>query len=279
MTQLDSATPAIPRYGVKTQVSSVTPVDYAVEQLKLRGYAVVDGGYSPEEIAAFKTAFDQARATSEARHGGKAALAAIDEHNTIRIAMSYHPIFLGLAMNASVVEICKRLIGDYIVLNQQNGIVNPGNLERYNQGSYHRDLPFQHFTSSRPLAINALYCVDDFTLENGATFVVPASHKEEPFPSDTMIRASQVQVAAPAGSFIVLDCMIFHSGGVNRTSQERRGVNHVYTIPLIKQQIDLPRSLGEDFTADAEARKLLGYGLSIPDSVESYYQSRKPIAR
>lgn len=279
MTQQTSATASIPRYGVKTQVSSITPVDYAVEQLKLRGYAVVDGEYSAEEIAAFQSAFDEARAASEARHGGRSALAAIDEHNTIRIAMLYNPIFLRLAMNAAVVEVCKRLIGDYIVLNQQNGIINPGNLERYNQGSYHRDLPFQHFTSSRPLAINALYCVDDFTLENGATFVVPASHKEEAFPSDRMIQASQVQVTAPAGSFIVLDCMLFHSGGVNRTSKERRGVNHVYSIPLIKQQIDLPRSLGEAFSDDPEARKLLGYGLSIPGNVEDYYRSRKPSAR
>ena len=39
----------------------------------------------------------------------------------------------------------------------------------HHQSAFHRDLPYQHFTSSRPIAINALFCADEFTNENGAT--------------------------------------------------------------------------------------------------------------
>ncbi|ARQ57008.1 phytanoyl-CoA dioxygenase protein [Rhizobium sp. Kim5] len=265
---------SIASYGIKEQLQSSTAIDHAVEQIRLLGYAVVDGGYSPEEIATFGKAFDAARTEMEARHGGRARLEAIDEHNTIRLPMLYNKLFLQLAMNDNITELCGRLLSDYFVLNQQNGISNPGSAARYNQGAYHRDLPFQHFTSSRPLAINALYCIDDFTTENGATFVIPASHKQEPFPSDAMVNALQLQVPARAGSFIVLDCMTYHTGGVNHTQRERRAVNHVYTIPLLKQQIDFPAALKEDFTNDQKARRLLGYGLSIPTDVQSYYRSR-----
>lgn len=43
--------------------------------------------------------------------------------------------------------------------------------------------------------------------------------------------------------FIMIDCMTFHSGGVNRTARPRRGVNHVYTIPLFGSKSICPRFL------------------------------------
>lgn len=271
--------PNFARYGITQQCASVTAIDRAIEQLRLVGYAVVDGGYTQDDLDRFGTAFERARTKMHDRFGGRQALEAIDEHNTIRVPMLYDPAFVELATNPLITEICRRLIGDYIILNQQNGIVNPGNSARYNQGAYHRDLPYQHFVSSRPLAINALFCLDPFTVENGATYVLPGSHKEEQFPSDEIVEALQIQAPAPAGSFIVLDCMIYHSGGVNRTSRERRAVNHVYTIPLLKPQIDLPNVLGADFTSDAKLRQLLGYEVGVPADLEQYYQARRSKVR
>src|SRR3546814_9885258 len=72
-------------------------------------------------------------------------------------------------------------------------IVNPAEHQSYGQGLFHRDLPHQHFVSSRPLAINALFCIDAFLEANGATLVVPASHKEERFPSDGIVSATQTR--------------------------------------------------------------------------------------
>ena len=264
----------MPRYGIREQIQSETALDKACESLKLLGYAIVDGGYDAEEMSRFSKAFDCALEKLYSKYG-RDTLAAIDEHNTIRILMQMDALFLELAMNPNVLEVCKRLIGGTVTLNQQNGVINPPLGERYNQGAYHRDLPYQHFVSTRPLAINALFCLDQFTTDNGATFVVPASHKQEEFPSDLSLRDFQVQVAAPAGSFIVLDCMVYHVGGVNRTAKPRRAVNHVYTIPLIKQQISLPTALGNDFTQDAAARTLLGYNFLVPDSVDRYYAGRR----
>jgi len=68
--------------------------------------------------------------------------------------------------------------------------------------------------------------------------------------------------------------MTFHSGGINVTDRPRRAVNHIYSIPLLRQQIDLPGALGETFVTDGELRKLLGYGLRIPGTVAEYLASR-----
>ena len=262
-------------YGVLKQDLSETKIDQAVEMIRLLGYAVVDGGYGPEEMANFSAAFDRARETMFERHGGRDALADIDEHNTIRALASVDDLFVDVATNPAILAIARKLVADYFVLNQQNGIINPPFGQSYNQGAFHRDLPFQHFVSSHPLAINALFCLDEFTSENGATYVIPASHKQTDFPSDPVIQETQLQITAPAGSFIVLDCMVYHSGGVNRSKHPRRGVNHVYTVPIIRPQIDLPAVLGPDFSDDPAIRRLLGYELRVPTSLEAYYAKRR----
>lgn len=262
------------RYGVLEQAQATNEVERTCESIRQLGYGVIDGGYSCEQLAALADAFDRTQEHYTVRHGGADVLRSIDEHNTIRLPLAQDPVFLELATNSRVLEICSRLISGYALLNQQNGIINPPNGKPYNQGAWHRDLPYQHFVASRPLAINALFCLDAFTPANGATMVLPASHRQEAFPSDHFVSTQALPVAAPAGSFIVLDCMVFHSGGVNTTSRPRRAVNHVYTIPLIRQQIDLPRALGDDFTSDSKLRRLLGYDVRQPESVAQYLAAR-----
>lgn len=264
----------IRKYGVKEQVAAVGDVDQAVEELRLLGYTVVDGAYTAQELDSFAEHFDRALDRNHAEHGGRDALAAIDEHNTVRAMLAHDLLFLTLARNETILRIGERLLGSYFLLNQQNGIVNPPLGERYNQGSFHRDLPYQHFVASRPLALNALFCIDAFTLENGATLVLPATHKQESFPSDDAVRRHAVQVTAPRGSFIVLDCMVYHSGGVNRTATPRRAVNHVYAIPPIRQQFNLPKLMGGQFADDPVIGPFLGYGVSEPTSIAEYYSGR-----
>lgn len=263
------------RYGVIEQTSSDDDVAYACESIRQLGYAVIDGGYETPWLDALSESFDRVHAESSSRHGGVETLTAIDEHNTIRLPLAYAGIFLDLASNVRVLEICRRLVPGYVILNQQNGIINPSGARQYNQAAWHRDLPYQHFVSSRPLALNALFCLDAFTIDNGATRVLPASHRQEAFPSDRFVETEAKTITAPAGSFIVLDCMVFHSGGVNTTERARRAVNHVYSIPLLRQQIDLPAALGETFIANAAERRLLGYDVRTPASVEGFLAARR----
>ena len=264
----------IPTYGVKERMrESDAKIGPAVESLRLLGHAVVDGGYAPAELQVLSEAFDRAHRAQLARHGA-AALTEIDEHNTIRAPLSLEPDFLKLGTNPIVLRLCEALLGDRFILNQQNGIINPPHGAKYNQGAYHRDLPYQHFVTSRPLALNALFCLDAFTAENGATKVISGSHKQEAFPSDGAVEALEAQVVAPAGSFIVLDGMVFHSGSVNRTAAARRAVNHVYTLPFIKQQIELPALLGDEYRDDPMLGYLLDYDNGSARSVAAYYARR-----
>lgn len=250
------------RYGIKEQTPSHDDIDEVIESLRLLGFAVVDSGYSDAELDYFADRFDQAHATLIAQHGLD-ALREIDEQNTIRAPLMIDPLFATLAMTPVILKISKRILGDAFILNQQNGVINPANQSDYNQGAYHRDLPYQHFVSTRPLAINALFCIDAFSAENGATKVIPGSHKQEAFPSDAAAHRLEQTVAAPRGAFIVMDAMTFHCGSPNRSDRPRRAVNHLYSLPFIKQQIDLSSVL------------MLNQNERVASDIAEYYESRR----
>jgi hypothetical protein len=55
----------------------------------------------------------------------------------------------------------------------------------------------------------------------------------------------------------------------------RRGVNHLYTVPILKQQYDFPRALGDGFTDDAALRQLLGYTSVVPVTALAWRQERQ----
>ena len=264
---------ANPSYGVLEQRSVVTELDRAAEEIEYRGYAVIASGHSARQITAIGELFDSVHEKYVETYG-KDYLVRIDEYNGIRLPLAFDAGFADLAMNPVVLELVGRLIRNKFILNQQNGIINPPG-RPYNQGAWHRDLPYQHFVSSRPLAINALYCVDDFTAENGASLVLPASHTREKFPSDAYVRREARQISAPAGYFIVLDCMLFHRGGENSTSARRRAVNHVYSAAFIKQQIDIPSAIVGQYVPSPEARDLLGYRYQMPRTVAEFLESRQ----
>jgi ectoine hydroxylase-related dioxygenase (phytanoyl-CoA dioxygenase family) len=244
-------------YGVLMAHSAKSNIEQIAEQVRMLGYGVIDSGMNAEQVAKVGEAFDRIR-VRYLKEFKVERLSKQNEQHTIR-AMLIHgePIFIRLATNPILLEIISNLIRGKFYLNQQNGVINPPK-EEFNQGKWHRDLPYQHFVSSTPLAINALYCIDDFTIYNGATAVLPATHKTEAFPSASFIKANSKQITAKAGSFIVLDCMVYHKGSLNHTNHTRRAVNHVYTIPYIKQQVSFIRQMKlHDLTQ--EEQQLFGY--------------------
>lgn len=266
----------IEHYGVHEQGLGDTLLDVMEEQIRLLGYTTLDAGYSDQEMNEFSALFDTAAARyaqdAEARGHD---LKALSENDTIRLLPAEQPEFWKIVFNPILHQLLNRLLGSYYILNQANGLINRGNNSEYHQSKYHRDLPYQHFTSSRPLAINALFAVDDFTLENGATRVIPASHKREGFPPDALVKQVEQQVSVKRGTFVVLDCMVYHAGSTNKTECDRRAINHVYTIPLLRQQMHLPSVLGDGAGFDDQQKKILGYGLEEFRSVEDWLNARK----
>jgi ectoine hydroxylase-related dioxygenase (phytanoyl-CoA dioxygenase family) len=259
-------------YGILQQNFPESALDEVAEQVRNLGYAILDSGYTAPELQSITEEFNNTRKHYVETYG-ETKLRSLNEFHTIRAPLSHGgDAFLELALNKNLLTLLKKLIQGKFILNQQNGVINPPQ-ETYNQGVWHRDFPYQHFVSTKPIAINALFCVDDFTFENGATFVLPAPHKSEAFPSENYVRKNAIQVEAKAGSFIVLDCMVFHAGGFNKTNLERRAINHLYNIPYFKQQINIPMNITST-NLSAEVKELLGFDYVEPSSISDYLSKR-----
>jgi ectoine hydroxylase-related dioxygenase (phytanoyl-CoA dioxygenase family) len=259
-------------YGVTERVVSSDDVALHVERIRVAGYTVVPRLFGTPEVDEFARRLDAVLGVQVAEFGAN-RLEAIGDALTARCPMAYDDIFLRLATHATVLEIVRRLLGDYIVLMQQNGVINaPG--QGHAQLSYHRDLPYQHFASSRPLAISALLCIDPFRAETGATTMLPGSHRFEAFPSTVVAAELDTPVVAERGSYIVFDSMLFHRAGVNRSDRVRRAVNHVYSIPIIAQPISLPEMLDGKYQDDPVLGRLLGYESGPAGSVVAWRERR-----
>lgn len=259
-------------YGVAQNVSNINDYDRKCEDIKNLGYTVISSGYTESTIENYQILFNKTRESYINKYG-ESFLKEINEYHTIRAPLFYEKSFIDIAVNEHLTKLLKALFDGIFILNQSNGVINPP-IEDYNQGAWHRDLPYQHFVSSKPLSANALYCVDDFTIENGATAVIPASHKSEAFPSKDFINNHAIQIEARAGDIIVMDSMVFHGGCKNNSDKERRGINHVYSIPFFKQQINIPNNISEA-GLNEQQKEILGFKFKEPQSVDHFFKSRK----
>ena len=160
--------------------------------------------------------------------------------------------------------------GPYI-LNTYGGVLNLPNDVSY-VGAIHRDL--RTFSGEVNLMAQLLVMLDDFSEENGATFLMSGSHRLRDRPPDDLFFRTAVQAVGCAGSVVLFNSNLWHAAGVNRSDRPRRALTIAFTRPFIKQQLDYPRALGYDRAEvlSPALRQLLGYNARVPASLDEWYQ-------
>ena len=106
---------------------------------------------------------------------------------------------------------------------------------------------------------STVWAINDFTKENGATQVVPGSHKwhkdRQPLPEE--IAYAEMQ----AGSVFIYTGSVLHGGGTNNTDEPRLGVFLHYAPSWLRQEenqyLSCPPEVAKDFSP--ELRSLIGY--------------------
>jgi ectoine hydroxylase-related dioxygenase (phytanoyl-CoA dioxygenase family) len=245
-------------HGVLHRHQNEDTLEAAAEEIRNIGYTVIDSGFSADDLQHIRDKAEAVYARQVRECGGEDNLQRMNDACIARCALSYDDFFVRLAAHEQLLRLVAKLLDENFILLGQNAIINRAE-KKHDQAVWHRDLTYQHFVSSRPLGISALYCIDDFNEQTGATKILPASHKVEAFPSQQFVEKHQRIVEAPAGSIIVFDAMLYHRGGHNQSGRTRLGINHIFVLPLLKQQIDLPSALGGKFRDDPLLCRLLGY--------------------
>lgn len=248
-------------------------IDSIIEEITINGYAVIQSGFSDEKLQSLRDKIDRIYKTQAEEIGGESNLKQINDANVARHLLAYDDEFLDLMTHKGLDEITSRILGDFYVLMSQNALINNPDDDHY-QTTWHRDLNYQHFVSTKMIALSALYCIDEFSEKTGGTVILPFTHKVEAFPSTKYIKKHETVVSAPAGSIILFDAMLFHRAGQNTSTSVRRAVNHIFTLPFVVQQISFPKMLGDRFKDNARLRRTLGYNSQIPDSVTEWRRAK-----
>lgn len=259
-------------YGNINQTQADDEATRHAEEIALRGFTIIKGLFSADDLAEWRKKIDLVYDIQE-QEFGRDALILIQELDTCRAPLIYDFEFIKLATHPTILSVVEKFLGNWFILNLQNAVINRPH-QTHHQSSWHRDLPYQNWVISRPLAINALLAIDDFSELTGGTLVVPFTHKTEVLPSDAYIAANRVIAAAPAGSAILFDSMLFHRAGANTSHAVRRAVNHLYTTPILKQQYDFPRALGDRPDMEPAIARLLGYTSQVPIDVLAWRKAR-----
>jgi Phytanoyl-CoA dioxygenase (PhyH) len=182
------------------------------EQLHRDGYALLRGAIPTHWLDDLRAAFD-------------AGVMASDRWPVPRGPGWRHSL---LDLDPNVQAVCRlpallaaagALIGERFFLAQVEGR-EP--LAGGGQQGLHRD-----FSAERPGdTVNALAFFDDYGPENGATRLVPGTHRPSPDapPADLGDESRSVQLSGNAGDILVFDADLLHAGSVNPSGARRRSL-------------------------------------------------------
>jgi len=106
---------------------------------------------------------------------------------------------------------------------------------------------------------NTMWAMTDFTIENGATRIVPGSQLTEG--KQTYTEEEIVRAEMERGSMFFYSGKVYHGAAANKTDKVRQGINLTYAVGWVRQEenqylstpIEVARTLDDDLL------KLMGY--------------------
>ena len=128
--------------------------------------------------------------------------------------------------------------------------------------SIHRDqwaFDFFPFPDSYQVQCNTIWAMTDFTEKNGATRVIPGSHK---LADKLRFTESDTEPAEmEKGSVLFYTGGLYHGGGANNSNDTRIGINITYAVAWLRQEenqyLSVPREVAKDLPESL--LRLMGY--------------------
>jgi ectoine hydroxylase-related dioxygenase (phytanoyl-CoA dioxygenase family) len=205
--------------------------DAAKQQLEEKGYFVLPGFLSPEEVEKFREKVEEVFAAEGDRAGAEFKM----EPGTRRLAnmVDKGELFEKVIETPEVLECMAAVLGPDFKLSSLN--VRSANPNSNCGQPLHADsglLPDERGNS----VCNSVWMLDDFTEENGALRVVPGSHRWGRLPEPDAKVDGEVLVTGKAGTVVVMNAHMWHGGTDNRTDKPRRAMHVYYTRGDMPQQ-------------------------------------------
>ena len=242
-------------------------------ELKEKGYTILPKQVSSEQLRALSEAMEIAFAShreiqisnkNEIASDGVALHALLSSYSFIEFIDS-------LLQSGFIRSLQENFFHSKCILNSLSALNNLPNQPNFST-IVHRDLRF--YSGNFPIMLNCLVMVDDFTVENGGTYLLPYSHLEKRKPSDEEFFSNAIQATGTAGDILIFNANVWHASAPNRTEQGRRAIPFTVSRSFLKQLLDYPRAIGYDKinSFSYEMQQFLGYHSRVPASLEEWYQ-------
>ena len=233
-----------------------------------QGYLVLPGLMAPEFLTALQRRIDEIFEEEGAQAGSEFK----QEPGARRLAnlVNKGRIFEDAILTPRVLEAVEAVLGPRFKLSSLNArSTNP-----------HSDADQPLHADSGAIAdelgysvCNSVWLLDDFTPENGATRMVPGSHrwKRLPEPEFYAPHPDQQLVLGKAGDVVVMNAHMWHGGTANRTAAPRRAMHVYYTRWDQPQQQYQKRMLSAEVQArlSPEARRILALDDPLNDELSA----------
>lgn len=230
-----------------------------IERLEARGYAIVEGALDPgfcDEIIA-----DIARL--EADTAAPLEANAFSGFNTVRYfdLLNKGEVWSRVAAHPNLLPVLRGVLGEDLLLSTMGtAVIGPGEPAQ----PIHRDdelygLAMPH----RNLVCNTMWALTDFTEENGATRIVPDTHRLQER-ADPAASYPSIPAAMPKGSVCFVLGTTYHGGGANQSDARRWALTINYCAGMMRQQenLMLAMSRAKVATFPRELQDLLGYRMT-----------------
>jgi ectoine hydroxylase-related dioxygenase (phytanoyl-CoA dioxygenase family) len=238
-------------------------IDHLKRSLDEDGYVLVPGVLDPTATAAYRTRLNTVYGALEA-----------DKRNvypggigtTERLILNLHnkdEAFIDLADHPVMFPLIQHLLMGGSYQNSEPFIVTQFSARDPKPGASEQQLHIDSRFPGPPFALMAiaLWMMNDFTPESGATRLVPGSHRRAAYPDNGVTYADEVQATGPAGSVLLYNGSLWHGGGAKRADVERWSVIISYARWFVKPAFDMTRNTPPDLyeRLSPARRELFGF--------------------
>lgn len=241
-----------------THLPADAPTDEIMAVLHRDGALILDGVIAPDDVDALA---DELRPYVEATKPGQDGFTGFRTTRTGAL-VARSPLCRPLVTNARIREICDA----FLLPNCDRYQLHLGQVIRIMPGqeaqAIHRDRWAwgTHLKGVEP-QLNTIWALTDFTVENGATQVVPASidweDSRQPTPEEI------THATMKRGSVLVYSGTVFHGGGANVSTADRWGLNITYALGWLRQEenqyLSCPPEIAR--TLETDLQHLIGYAM------------------
>ena len=273
-----------------TTLPSNSSTEDIIEVLEKDGAAIVDGFVSQEWLSEFNSAIQTSIDNYKPFDYGEPEAEEFLGRQTVRLngLIRKAPNYIDLITDDRLLTI----MDHFLTPNCGQYRLNSSEIIEIHGGETAQELhwddviwPAHFWAPDLLLQFNVMIAATDFTESNGATLVVPGSHKWDH--SKRQPKQKEItQAVMKAGSAVFIPGKTLHGGGNNTDGVKRRAIVASYVLGWLRTQENhfLHTSIDEAMEWPERVRQLLGYDLyahydeNIQGGPLGYYEYGSPSA-